>query len=73
MIISNSNKHFKVQCQIALIFYNKNFFKYYFNKQVMAHTNIVFGNETEADAFGKAMGYDTDNRIGKQQKKYSFK
>ena len=34
----------------------------------MAHTNIVFGNETEADAFGKAMGYDTDNRIGKQQK-----
>ena len=32
----------------------------------MAHTNIVFGNETEADAFGKAMGYDTDNRIGKQ-------
>ena len=42
----------------------------------MAHTNIVFGNETEADAFGKAMGYDTDNRIGKQQlefyKKNSF-
>jgi len=31
--------------------------------KVMAHTNIVFGNETEADAFGKAMGYDTDNRI----------
>ena len=30
--------------------------------QVMAHTDIVFGNETEADAFGKAMGYDTTDR-----------
>jgi len=30
--------------------------------KVMAHTDIVFGNETEADAFGKAMGYDTTDR-----------
>ena len=37
----------------------------------MAHTNIVFGNETEADAFGKAMGYDTDNRIGECSSKNS--
>ena len=38
----------------------------------MAHTNIVFGNESEADAFGKAMGYDTDNRIGKQEVQIFF-
>ena len=30
--------------------------------KVMAHANIVFGNETEADAFGEAMGYDTKDR-----------
>jgi len=30
--------------------------------EVMAHSNIVFGNETEADAFGEAMNYDTKDR-----------
>jgi len=30
--------------------------------KVMAHANIVFGNETEADAFGEAMGYETKDR-----------
>ena len=29
----------------------------------MAHSDIVFGNETEADAFGEAMKYDTKDRI----------
>jgi len=31
--------------------------------EVMAHSDIVFGNETEADAFGEAMKYDTKDRI----------
>ena len=30
--------------------------------KVMARADIVFGNETEADAFGKAMGYETTDR-----------
>jgi len=30
--------------------------------KVMAHSDIVFGNETEADAFAEAMGYETKDR-----------
>ena len=30
--------------------------------KVMAHADIVFGNETEADAFAEAMGYETKDR-----------
>lgn len=30
--------------------------------KVMAHADIVFGNETEADAFAEANGYDTKDR-----------
>ncbi len=30
--------------------------------KVMAHADIVFGNETEADSFAKANGYDTTDR-----------
>lgn len=31
--------------------------------KVMAHSDIVFGNETEADAFGEANGYETKDRV----------
>ena len=31
--------------------------------KVMAHSDIVFGNETEADAFAEANAYETKDRV----------
>ena len=56
---SSAGKHFAMNLSAPFL---SQFFKDPMMK-VMAHADIVFGNETEADAFAEANGYETKDRV----------